>query len=832
VEECCFSLFESSPRPIWIIDRETLAFLTVNRAAVRAYGYAREEFLSLSLPDILHPEEMPQLLASLAQPGPHLMGPVRQLTKDGKIIFAEVTANNVVFRGRPARLCLINDITEYKRALEDLYHSSQEFRVLVENSPDVIVRVERDLRVAYVSPAVTTVTGLTPDHYTGRTVREALVDDAVADLVEAGLRRVFETGETVVMEHEYPTLAGLAWFEARFVPQPNPAGGVLAVIGLIRDITERKRLEELRESEGHFRLALKNSPVIVFNQDRDLRYTWIYNPRSNVPAGEVVGKTDAELLAPEDAAELTRIKRGVLESGTGVREEVGITVNGERVYYNLTVEPLRDFSGEVIGITCAAVDITKRKRMELALQESESRYREIMENAADAIFVADGQTGVIIDANQQAANLLGIPREEIIGMHQTELHPSEEAEFYAREFREAVLRQGRMDKVYVVQRRDGARIPVQISAAVSQLGGRTIVQGLFRNLGERRRVEAALHESETRFRQLADNIDEVYWITDAKRGKVVYLSPAFERVWGMSREYVYEHPTLWREAVLPEDAPVIRAATEKQLRGEAVEIEFRIRRPDGVVRWVRARSFPVSGRREEAFIYGIAEDITTRKQAEEERLAYAVGQRDTLVREVHHRIKNHLQGVAGLLRQHAGQYPELKTFMDEAISQVQAVAVVHGLQGKTRQSEGVGLCDMVQAIVNAVKDLTKASITPDIQVDQTRHLSVVEGEAVALALILNELVLNAVKHSPGDAGDKQICVELGGGGATGRVRIFNRGSLRPEFDFRGGVGCGVGLELVRSLLPPRGADLRIAATDGGVETVLELAPPVIAVNGG
>ena len=133
--------------------------------------------------------------------------------------------------------------------------------------------------------------------------------------------------------------------------------------------------EALQESEQRFRVALIDTPIIVFNQDLDLRYTWIYNIQSyaNQP---VVGKTDADLFSAEDAMRLTALKRRVIATGLLTREEVSVTVNERTNFYDMTLDPLFDADGAVTGLTCAATDITERKeiydQMRRRLSESES----------------------------------------------------------------------------------------------------------------------------------------------------------------------------------------------------------------------------------------------------------------------------------------------------------------------------------------------------------------------------------------------------------------------------------------------------------------------------
>jgi PAS domain S-box-containing protein len=139
---------------------------------------------------------------------------------------------------------------------------------------------------------------------------------------------------------------------------------------------EGKQVDEaLRESEARFRIALENSPIVVFNQDRELRYTWVYNPHPGFDPQALLGKTDAELLPADDAARLAEIKRRVLETGVSAREEVKTTIGGQAFFYDLTVEPLRDLSGNIIGVTCASLDITERKQAEYLKKEREKELR-------------------------------------------------------------------------------------------------------------------------------------------------------------------------------------------------------------------------------------------------------------------------------------------------------------------------------------------------------------------------------------------------------------------------------------------------------------------------
>lgn len=223
-----------------------------------------------------------------------------------------------------------------------------------------------------------------------------------------------------------------------------------------------------------------------------------------------------------------------------------------------------------------------------------------------------------------------------------------------------------------------------------------------------------------------------------------------------------------------------------------------------------------------------------RQHAEAERLAHAQRQRDTLVREVHHRIKNNLQGVVGLLRSHQVERPETRDALDAAIAQIQTVATIHGLQGGDTHARP-GFCELVNAIVAAAYgrvgiDFRAASeggaaCRVSEGGDGPCQVEIAAGDAVPLALVVNELVTNAIKHT-----DAQQAVEVSLTTLRHEVRltIRNRGKrLPPGFDVRTGQGVGTGLSLVTALLPREGAALAVYQDGEWVVSELLLSEPAI-----
>lgn len=219
-------------------------------------------------------------------------------------------------------------------------------------------------------------------------------------------------------------------------------------------------------------------------------------------------------------------------------------------------------------------------------------------------------------------------------------------------------------------------------------------------------------------------------------------------------------------------------------------------------------------------------DTTNKKLEEEQRLLNESAHRNILVREVHHRIKNNLQGITGILRQFSLKYPQIANPINQAISHVQSISVIHGLQGGVASSQ-VGLHELSHAIAGEVARLWQTIVTVDISTGWT-PCNIAENEAVPIALVLNELLLNAVKHSDKPDGCVRITLTIGARPDVAQIRIVNNGKLDINYLKKGTPHSG--LQLVLALMPRYGANLSWNQHGAEVMTILELEHPVIFLD--
>ena len=249
-----------------------------------------------------------------------------------------------------------------------------------------------------------------------------------------------------------------------------------------------------------------------------------------------------------------------------------------------------------------------------ALRASEEHYRRLIDILPDAICLISPQ-GRLLSVNSQAVAMLGYDNSgELLNKSVFDLIPaSERIKADLSILKNRIIR----NVEYTMLRKNGEPFQVELSATVtSDKEGQTAgLVCVARDITKRKQAENILRDSEERFRQLADNIREVFWMTDVSKNQMIYVSPAYEEIWGQTVESLYASPQAWINAVHPEDrSRILEAALTKQISGKYDEL-YRIVRPDSSIRWIQDRAFPIQDESGKVYrVVGIAEDITERKQ--------------------------------------------------------------------------------------------------------------------------------------------------------------------------------------------------------------------------
>lgn len=465
-------------------------------------------------------------------------------------------------------------------------------------------------------------------------------------------------------------------------------------------------------------------------------------------------------------------------------------------------------------------DVTARKKAEEALRNAEARYRVLFEQSPNGIILVDAEEGKTLETNEAVQKQLGYTREELAALRVSDFEALETPKETQRHIQK-VLSEGSDDFETLHRTKNGEIRNIHVSAKKLQLGERITIYGIFQDITNRKRAETQLQESEERFRQIVENIDIVFWMTTPRSDRVFYLSPAFETIWGRSREEVCADPTKWIEWTHPDDRERIWETFQASPTQHSTE--KRIIRPDGSMRWVHVRVFPVP---DEAGVVtrvaGIASDITERKASELERaritqeLTRSLAEKDVLVKELHHRVKNNLQVVSSLLFMQARRIgdPRLRKMFEESHDRIFAMSLIHEMLYRSDRLSEIIFSEYLTRLAEGLAT-TYRNPAQRIQVEIAADELLVDiSIAIPTGLIVNELITNAFKYAFADGRDGKILVVLRRE-ETGRLclSVADDGIGLPEGAEHEKAG-GLGFALVRTLAQQLRGSLEVSRSGG------------------
>ena len=373
-------LFALSPQPAWVYDRETLRFLEVNEAAVRSYGWTRDEFLAMTIRDIRPPSGQDHLDAMLrdTQSVERHHAASLHRTKNGRLLRVEISSYPLDFDGRIARMVLVHDVTERESAVEALALSEQKYRSVIEQLQDVFFRTDVDGIWTFLNQAWTALTGNPVEtslgtHYLSHVhpSDRALVLDAFRPLWDGHVE-----GMTVEARY-FHRAGGYRWVEASTHPVRDEHGKIVGTMGTLRDVTERRAAgEERLRLATNIRQLLDASGEGIYGIDARGVITFV-----NRRGSELLGFTSDELIG-NSMHDLTHHSR---RNGTPypieecpmhraasegipceVSDEVLWRKDGSAVQVEYAASPVREH-GHLSGAVVNFRDVTARKRAELDL---------------------------------------------------------------------------------------------------------------------------------------------------------------------------------------------------------------------------------------------------------------------------------------------------------------------------------------------------------------------------------------------------------------------------------------------------------------------------------
>jgi len=612
------AIFQGVETGILIIDPETHRIVDANPAALQMIGAPLQETVGTVCHQFVCPAEAGKCpVTDLGQTVDNSERVLLTAACDRRSIIK--TVRTVELDGHRYLLESFFDITEQKRSERALEQRTSYLNTLIETNPLGTVVLDKDEHVEMSNLAFEQLFLFSRGELQGKSLNELIVPQELAEESTRVTRECIDGRSVQITSRRRRKDNTLVDVELYGVPLII-GGDVHGILAIYQDVTGRKRIEaELRDSENQFRTAFEDAPYGMLMADLNGRLL-----HANSALCRMLGYSREELVAgawqqithPDD---LERSHQVMIQFSKGVDTTLELTKRylhkqGRIVWVHLKISLVKDAMAKPSHFITHVEDITQRKRAD----EAQAFLASLVESSQDAV-IGMNPEGVVMSWNGGATKLYGYSSEEMIGSSIAELVPPDRADDL-RQFLERVRRGESISthETYRI-RKDGRRLEVSLSLspvfdATRQITG---LASIARDITQRKQAEQALASSEEKFRQLAENISEVFWMVSPAK-EILYVSPAYEHVWGRSCESLYRNPMSWTESMHPDDAQKALEASEMQLRGENVDSTYRIRTPDGQERWIRDRAFPVrdaSGQLTR--IVGLAEDISERKLADE-----------------------------------------------------------------------------------------------------------------------------------------------------------------------------------------------------------------------
>jgi PAS domain S-box-containing protein len=577
-----------------------------------------------------------------------------------------------------------NDITERRRAEEALRLSEAKYRALVDNANDFIFSIGKKDEIIGINPAAAKFLGRTVEEVLGRSLFEVYPEE-IAAIFSENVSTVLRTGKGRSADERIVFGGNEHWLNARLEPLLDDQGTPYAVTGVTRDITERKRMEnelhrysenlerlvvertgKLAESEKRFRELADLLPQIVFEIDENGYVQYLNRAGfAAIGLGEEEfrrGLNASQFLGPAEQERATRgIQRVVTGERIGEREFTVLRRDGTSFPALVYTAPIVR-EDEAVGLRGIVIDITDRKRMEQKLRESEERFRGIAERSVDGIFELDLE-GRVTYVSPSVEPQLGYKPDEVVGTPMERYLPESDIPKIAPNMTALMKGMNVLSLQGEMLRKDGTHVPAELNASPIFRDGKIVgVQGIVRNITERKLAEKALRESENQLRLMADSLPVLISYVDSEE-RYQFNNKAYEEWFGQPRADVTGRHVkdITGEPAYSALRPYLKAA----LSGKKVSFEGEMPYKHGGARYVSATYVPDSVNGEVKGLFALVTDITERKRMEEELLR---SQRMATIGEVAamvgHDLRNPLTGIAAAtynVRTHLGKRIDSET---------------------------------------------------------------------------------------------------------------------------------------------------------------------------
>ncbi len=834
------SIFDHAGDSIWVVDTDTGSLIDFNNQASESLGYTREEFKDLCVSDIEAnegPNEVKQHIAQIVKTGSDYFESLHK-TKSGEIKHVSISGGIVNIQGKNYGIAISHDLSEHKQAEEQIKANLKEKeRLLQELKNEVVERKQAEETLkekqqnyrGIFNESVVAIyvfnekknfldsnqAGLDLLGYSKEELLNISISDVDADpvVVLPAHEQLLSKEKIVNFEHQLRRKDGsIVTVLNNSRPIEDFQGNVIGMQSTLINITERKQAEkETRESERLYRLLADNVSDTIWTMDMEMKFTY-FSPSVTRLRGysveEAMAQSVEESMTPASfdtamrivAEELELHDKGQKDPSSSRKMEVELSCkDGSTIWTEIEASFIYDIDGRPKSIIGVTRDITDRKQAEVALRESEERFWNLFNNMSSGCGVWKTTNGIeftLVDLNIAGEKMDNVKKVEIVDKNVAELFPDPERKFNVNKFFKRIWKTGKPERLPVMSLNISGKDVWRENYIYKLATGELVV--IFDDITERKQAEEALREGEYKFRTLFNKASDGILIIDPETELFFDGNDTISQMLGYSNEEIKK---LKGEAIHPEkDLPYVVEQFKKQLAGEIIlATEIPVQRKDGSIFYVDISAFPIILKKKQ-YLVGTFKDITDRKQAEDQ-LKASLKEKETLLQEIHHRVKNNLTVVSSLLKLQGNSTEDerIKEALKASQGRIYAMSAVHEALYNVKNLAEMDLKSYLSKISGTL--IQTYSVNPG----QVRFN--VEGDGIILniektspvGLIVNELISNSLKYAFPDEKKGEINVSMNKLDKEIELTVMDNGVGVPDgFDWKN--SNTLGLKLVRTLV--------------------------------
>ncbi len=812
-----------------------------NRQFGEQFGYSNHtELTGRNLSDFISEQDYRRLEKTLDIRSVNRIE-IRTHTHAGEPMVLEATGSQIEYQGRQQRVFLFYDITSRKRTEQALEQSTERFRSVVEYSPNGIFIIT-DGKVRYTNQAGLSLLELDDEDEIYGCVFEELFEEHDLAALAIHLERVRNGEEVDYAEYRLETASGeklsvglkatLSVYDNRpsiqitlnnlstrmKLVQETLRAQIAEEINVVlkKEIEEHKRTQQkLREAEGHLRNLVQSSiDMIIAVDQNDLitEFNASAEQHFGYTADEIIGKPSKMLYADEEV--FTKVRQSIVNEHFYSGEVISVSKSGKKFTSLMSANVLRDDDDEIIGAMAVARDVTELKRKEAEIRASEERYRDLFENASDLIF-SIRPDGSFQYANNAFHEALGYSKKALRTLKFHDITDHDElcdSKNLLNDFA------GKVKELNLIAK-DGKLIRVFGDSSIRYKNSKPYtIRAIYRDITDLKMHEQAALEQGAKLESIFNSTENMMMWTLDMNGKLTSCNHNFER-WVERELGAYEHRAANFLEVL--HSKVNLNAYQKQLdafdeafKGRAQQFELPLINTHSEENWLQVFVNPVRIQEIQEEVSVIAYDITDRKEIDR-KILDSLKEKEVLLQEVHHRVKNNLQVISSILNLQSSFVDDQRTLelLEESQSRIKTMSYIHETLYQTADFSSIEFTDYISTLV---RNLLHSYSTPGCEVELHTRFDKIYldlDKAIPCGLIINELVSNALKYAFKGRDRGNLTLHIFQNDNKIAMKVADDGVGLPD-DFKYEESESLGIYLVYALVEQLDAVLEISSEGG------------------